>query len=375
MSGPTDACDLCLRRTALVAALGGVLDVQWRTRGAQAAVLGLPEDVLLDLAPGDAARVATEQFDASDARRRIEAAGLWAACRCSASYPERLRELPDPPAVIHVAGDPDALHLEDAVAVVGARRASAYGLEVARGLGRALSAAGVPVVSGMALGVDSAAHAGALEASGPTVTVLAGGADVPYPASKRQLYARLVRRGCVVSEMPPGFRAFRWCFPARNRLIACLGRVTVVIEAAERSGSLITADFAVELGRPVGAVPGHVTSRLAAGSNGLLHAGGAVIRHATDVLDLIAADGGAAHPRPPAERGARDVRPEPTSPPPEPLTPELQRLLDAVEEGGGSLAAVATTPDEARAAVRGLTELELRGLVRREFGGRYVRCA
>jgi DNA processing protein len=138
----------------------------------------------------------------------------------------------------------------------------------------------------------------------------------------------------------------------------------VVVEAAERSGSLITVDFAAELGRPVGAVPGQVTSRLAAGTTGLLQQGAALIRDARDVLDLVATDGGE----------VRGDGGEPLGTPLDPLDPTLQRLLDAVEQSGGSLATLAATPEEARAAIRGLTELELRGLVRREFGGRYVRC-
>jgi DNA processing protein len=358
-----DACERCLRRTDLIAGLGGVLDVQWRTRAARARVLGLSDDDLLGLARHDKPARRYAAFDPVAARARIAAAGLSAACRCSDAYPERLRDLPDPPAVLHAGGAAaDALHDPGAVAVVGARRASAYGLEVARSLGRALAVAGVPVVSGMALGVDAAAHTGALEGAAPTVAVLAGGADVAYPPSKRALHARLLDRGCVVSELPPGFGAFRWCFPARNRIIAALARVTVVVEAAERSGSLITADFAAELGRTVGAVPGHVTSRLAAGANGLLQAGAAVVGDAGDVLDLLAADG--APPRAPGPGAPAPVVA---------LEPELRRVLDVVEQGGGSLAALSATPEQAEAALRALTELELRGLVRRAFGGRYVR--
>jgi DNA processing protein len=360
------ACDACLRRTDLLASLGGTIDVQWKTRAARSKVLGLPDEALLGLARTDAPRRRYDAFDPGAARERITSAGLLAWCRCAPAYPDRLRELPDPPAMLHLAGDPGALADPDAVAIVGARRASAYGLEVARSLGRALSAAGVPVVSGMALGVDSAAHTGALEGAAPTIAVLAGGADVPYPASKRRLHAGIVARGCAVSELPPGFTAFRWCFPARNRIIAGLAGVTVAVEAAERSGSLITVDFAAELGRPVGAVPGPVTSRLSAGTNGLLQTGAAVVREAADVLDLLFAEGA----------GASRARPEPSAAGglAEPLEPHLRRLLDAVEQGGGSLATLATTPEQAQAAMRGLTELELRGLVRREFGGRYVRA-
>ena len=198
----------------------------------------------------------------------------------------------------------------------------------------------------MAMGVDSAAHVGALERLAPAgaseaadagalargraaaapVAVLAGGADVPYPPSRRGLYARIVERGCVVSELPPGFGAFRWSFVARNRIIAGLAALTVVVEAAERSGSLTTADFAAQLGRPVGAVPGPVTSRFSAGTNGLLAAGAGLVRDARDVLDQLL---GPSAP-PPAE-----------PPPAVPIEPRLRRLLDAIERGHGSLAELA----------------------------------
>jgi DNA processing protein len=215
------------------------------------------------------------------------------------------------------------------------------------------------VVSGLAMGVDSAAHVGALEATTPPIAVLAGGADVPYPPSRRGLYARIVEHGCVVSELPPGFDAFRWSFVARNRIIAGLAALTVVVEAAERSGSLTTADFAEQLGRPVSAVPGPVTSRFSAGTNGRLAAGAGVIRDTRDVLDQLL---GPSAPQ----------RAEP--PPAIPIEPRLRRLLDAIERGHGSLAELATDPDEAQQILQDLTDLELRGLVRREFGGRYVRA-
>ena len=356
------ACDACLRRTALIAALAAWLDVEWRRRSAPAGVLSLPDEELIALDPSGRAARAHAGFAVRAARERIAAAGLTAVCRCDAGYPDRLRELADPPAVLHIAGDPKALEQEESVAIVGARRGTPYGLEVARSLGRALAAAGVSVVSGMALGVDSAAHGGALEqpAAAP-VAVLAGAADTPYPASRRRLHAELVRRGCVVSELPPGFSAFRWCFVARNRLIAGLSAPTVVVEATERSGSLTTADFAQQLGRPVGAVPGPVTSRFSAGTNSLLAAGAAVVRDTRDVLDLLRGPSG-------------DGTTEPPPAPAVPLEPRLRRMLDAIERGHGSLAELTSDPDAARQVLQDLTDLELRGLVRREFGGRYVRA-
>jgi DNA processing protein len=356
-----DACDECLRRTAVIAALAGRLDVEWRRRDATARVLALPGDDLLALADAPA-RERIGAHRPERARERVAAAGLAAACRCADSYPARLRDLPDPPAVLFAAGRLAVLADPDAVAIVGARRATTYGLEVARSLGRGVSSAGVPVVSGLALGVDSAAHAGALEAAAPPVAVLACGADIAYPPSKRRLYEEIVGAGCVVSELPPGFRPLRWCFVARNRIIAALSRVTVIVEAAERSGSLTTADLASELGRTVAAVPGRITSRQAAGTNGLLQSGAPPVCGTGDVLDLLAdATGG---PR-------RTIEP----PPAEPLEPALRRILAVVEDGRGTLGALADTPEQARAVLAALGELELRGLVRRGFGGRYERVA
>ena len=252
------ACDACLRRTELIAAVAPRLDIEWRRRSAPAGVLALPDDALLALDPTGCAARGYAAFAAAPARDRAKRAGLALVCRCDAAYPAGLHELADAPAVLHVAGRAEALAPAGAVAIVGARRGTPYGIEIARALGRSLAAAGVPIVSGMALGIDSAAHVGALDPPGAPapVAVLAGGADVPYPASRRRLYERLVERGCVVSELPPGFSAFRWCFVARNRIIAALAALTVVVEAAERSGSLTTADFAAQVGRPVLAVPG-----------------------------------------------------------------------------------------------------------------------
>lgn len=304
-------------------------------------------------------RVAYERFDARAARDRCRAAGLVAICRHDSRYPARLGELPDPPAVLHIAGDVERFHVwvtEPAVAVVGARRATSYGLDVAQSLGRALATAGLPVVSGLALGVDSAAHAGALDGDGPSIAVLGSGADVPYPASKTWLHRELVRRGVVVSEMPPGFRAHPWSFPARNRIIAALAQLTVVVEAAERSGSLITATFALELGRTVGAVPGPITSTAAAGTNELLAQGARVVRGAQDVLDELFGVGVMAAP-------VRDGSE---------LEPRLQGLLAAIAGGSDTFGALARLHADVPA---GLAELELLGYVRRHVGGRYVPTA
>jgi len=216
------ACDACLRRTALVAQLAPYVERGRRDRRKLSEMLALPDERLIEALAGEhsvAIRRGHETFDPAHARARLLAASMHAVCRHDARYPPRMLQSDDAPAVLHVAGDPERLAVladrdAPAVAVVGARRAGADGLAVARGLGRGLAAAGVTVISGMALGIDAAAHAGALEVGGPTITVLAGGADVAYPASKRSLHRELVRSQAAISEMPPGFKPFRWCFPA-----------------------------------------------------------------------------------------------------------------------------------------------------------------
>jgi DNA processing protein len=325
-----DACDPCLRRTHLLGALARHIEQAGRGRATFGGLLALGDDDLIAAMRADGDRklhVARERFDPDAQRDRCAANRLSVFCRHSPGYPSRLFDLPDPPAMLHVAGDPAALdplsgsdHEVPAVAVVGARRATPYGLDVAETLGSDLAAAGVTVVSGMALGVDSAAHEGALAGGGRTIAVLGGGADKVYPASKRGLYLRIRAHGCAVSELPPGSAAMRWTFPARNRLIAALVSAVVVVEARERSGSLITADLAADLGRPVGAVPGPVTGPRSEGTNALLRDGAALIRGARDALDLMAELPVPVRRR---ERPIRDVAraPAPPRPPPRPEPP------------------------------------------------------
>jgi DNA processing protein len=217
----------------------------------------------------------------------------------------------------------DRLQPEATVTVVGARRASSYGREVARELARELAAAGLTVVSGLAFGIDACAHRGALEA-GLTVAVLGCGADVAYPAAHRSLWRQIGERGLILSELPPRTGPWRWTFPARNRTMAALGGMTVVVEAAERSGSLITADLAADLGRDLGAVPGPVGSRLSAGPHNLLAGGACLVRDAQDVLDAMLGP------------GARRL--ERTGPP---LEPRLHAVLEALELGAETSDAIA----------------------------------
>jgi DNA processing protein len=351
------ACDDCLRRTDLIAALAGWLDVEWRRRTAPARVLALSDGELLDACGLERVRRRYADFSPLDAADRLDHFGQHALCRCAPEYPERLRDLPDPPAVLHIAGEREHVGLEDAVAVVGARRATQYGLTVAHDIGRGLAAAGVSVVSGLALGVDSSAHTGALGGVAPPVAVLAGGCNRPYPPSKRGLYVHVRTEGAIVSEMPPDFGVYRWAFVARNRLIAALARVVVVVEAAERSGSLTTADFGAEIGRTVAAVPGRITCATAKGTNGLLRDGAVLVRHVRDVIDALAELTGRSY------ASAGTPRPD--------LEPDLAMMLEAIGAGHSTLPMLVAAGFAARTVMTGLGDLEARGLVRRGFGGRY----
>ena len=202
--------------------------------------------------------------------------------------PPLLKAIHDPPARLYLRGDGDPeLLARPAVAIVGARACSPYGAQVARMLGRELATAGVIVVSGMARGVDGEAHRGALGANGHTIAVLGCGIDRDYPAVHAGLAREITDRSLLVSEYEPGVEPAPWRFPARNRIIAGLCVATVVVEARERSGALITADFALEDGREVFAVPGEITSSLAAGTNGLLRLGATPLTAAADVLESL----------------------------------------------------------------------------------------
>jgi DNA processing protein len=202
--------------------------------------------------------------------------------------PPLLRAIHDPPLQLFARGSGEPTVLGGpAVAIVGARACSPYGRHVARMLGRELAAAGVVVVSGLARGVDGEAHRGALDAGGHTVAVLGCGIDRDYPAVHAALARAIVEQSLLVSEYEPGVEPAPWRFPARNRIIAGLCTATIVVEARERSGALITADFAVEEGREVFAVPGEITSALSEGTNELLKLGATPLTRPADVLEAL----------------------------------------------------------------------------------------
>lgn len=356
----SSCCEACLRHAHLIAHLApriaGLLD---RPRERVPGVLKLDEEELIERVAShraDAVRQFLDGFDPQQAQRQLTQREVAAICGHHADYPAKLRELADPPRVLFCAGTVERLRelvSEPAATIVGSRRASPYALEVARQLGRGLAASGVTVVSGLALGIDAASHEGALEGGGETIAVLACGPDVVYPSRHRALYRRLRRSGVVLSEMPPGTRALRWGFPARNRIMAALGAITVVVEAGDPSGSLITAHFAADLGRSVGAVPGRVTVSVAEGSNRLLRDGAALIRGTEDVLDEIFGVGN----RPLAQAGSASERLV------QALEPGVRQVLARVELGE-SVSAIAASTGMSVAAVRAaLGQLEHEGLI------------
>jgi DNA processing protein len=206
-----------------------------------------------------------------------------------AEYPRLLKEIPFPPEIIYLKGSLKALdENRPKVAIVGTRKATGYGRETAKSLGRDLSLAGVSVVSGLALGIDSEAHCGALEGPSPTIAVLGSGVNKIYPATNQNLAQKIIESGgAIISEFPPDYPPDKWTFPQRNRIIAGLASATIVVEAPEKSGALITARFALDCNRDIGAVPGEISSINSQGTNLLLKLGAAVVRSAEDIFELL----------------------------------------------------------------------------------------
>lgn len=256
-------------------------------------------------------RRATDRLDPAACWARHVEAGIGVALRSSPSYPGAFVDDPEPPAIVFLAGDPDSL-VGPRVAIVGTRDCTRYGHDLAHRLGADLADAGVSVVSGLAVGIDGAAHSGALAVEGaPPIAVVGSGLDVVYPRRHRALWQRVVERGVVLSEHPLGAAPVAWHFPARNRLIAALADVVVVVESQERGGSMHTVDEAARRGVDLMAVPGPVTSPVSRGTNRLLTEGAAVARDATDVLVHLGMGAGsrrtAIEQRPPPRPEDRDV--------------------------------------------------------------------
>ena len=291
---------------------------------------------------------------------RVAGLGIEIVTLASTTYPKLLREIPSPPAVLYVNGSLSEHDLK-AVGVVGTRRCSAYGRQIALTMAEELARAGVTIVSGLALGIDGQAHRGALAGSGRTIAVLGSGVDIIYPSSHRALAEQITENGAVISDYPPGTKPDAMNFPPRNRLIAGLSKGVVVVEAPNRSGALITVDFAADYGREVFCVPGNVQSEFSAGCHRVLRDGARLVTSAADVL----MDLGMAPPQP---GGAVQQS--------FPMTEEERHIFNYIRwepQHIDELAAAASLTAAQCGAL--LTLLELKGAVRDAGGQHYVRSS
>lgn len=341
------------RAILILASLLGIRPIElhalaWREGTAEACLARVHE--------GSAGSPADREFEARVDPKAVESAARAVGARPvlpgDAEYPPSLEDLAGPPIALFVRGK-DLNPAQVRVAVVGSRSASPLGRDVARDLGRGLAIAGACVVSGAARGIDFASHLGALDAEGSTIAVLGSGIDVSYPATSRDLIERIAATGSVVSEYPPGVPAEPHRFPARNRIVVGLSRALVVVEGAERSGSMISVTHALSIGREVFAVPGPVTSPLSQVPHRLIREGATMIRGPRDLLHDLGFDDEA------LAAGAVSTLSEP------------DRALLAVLAGSLLPEAIAAeTGLGLHAAVAALMRLELKGLVR-SVGGRY----
>jgi DNA processing protein len=300
---------------------------------------------------------------------RIEAALLWARqpghrilTLADADYPPQLLQIPDPPTLLYVRGDVRALSLP-AISIVGSRNATPQGVKTAQGFAAALARSGWAIVSGLALGIDAAAHQGALEALGMTLAVVGTGADRLYPARHKALAGQILEHGAILSEFPLGTPAIAENFPRRNRIISGLSRGVLVVEAALESGSLITARLAGEQGREVFAIPGSIHSPVSKGCHRLIRQGAKLVETAEDILEEL----GETHPEP--------VRTAPRTPAPtgEPASPS-EKILASLGHAPATLDELAlATGLAAEALLALLMDLELSGHVANLPGNRYQR--
>jgi len=363
-------------RHHLLALLPGMKPAHWQSVLDQlddpASLLKLAPESLKALALPEKARRVIEQWQANqlapDLNQRL--VQVRDACRthditvvdwCHPHYPDNLRHIHGPPPVLYVRGNPEVLHLSG-IAVVGSRHASRDGLRNATAFARALAEQGLAVVSGLALGIDGAAHQGALEAEGVTLGVLANGVDAPYPRQHSRLADGIRERGALVSELPPGTPARAHLFPQRNRIISGLCRGVLVVEAGLRSGSLITARLAMEQGRDVFAIPGSIHNPGVRGCHRLIRSGAMLVETVADIVTELV-DWGF---EPVTDRAPST----PSGPDPESLDPAARQLLDTLGyEPRTSDQLCETTGLSASELLQVLLTLELEGFAESTPGG------
>jgi DNA processing protein len=324
-------------------------------RAPLADVLARPDEHA-DLLPAparDLLRSGAGRRQAEEEQRRAAALAVRVVGRDEPAYPHLLRHVYDPPPVLYIQGHLAEGEGDHSLAVVGSRAASPQGVALARAMARDLAAAGLTIVSGLARGIDTAAHQGALDAGGRTVAVLGSGVDRLYPVDNARLARAVAERGAVVSEFPLGTTPQPGYFPRRNRIIAGWGRAVVVVEAAQRSGALVTARCALEEGREVMAVPGHPAHPGSAGTNALIREGALLVRGAADVADGLDVE----------------LRSMPAAAEADPvlaaLSTEAPRSVEEVQRKSGR---------PASEVLGRLTELELASRVRRLPGALFVRA-
>lgn len=398
------ACAACLRRSRLLAWLSPRLDYRSKDRERVIELLALGDEDLLRAVGGrrwEELKARYDQFDPREETEPVESAER--VCRHDRAYPRALRD-GETPQMLRVAGGVNRLSELTAapvVAIVGSRGATDYGMEMAKSLARGLAASGVTVASGLDDGIAVAAHAGALEVDRGSVAVLPGGLDTACPARRRALYARVTAVGCAVAELPCGSRVRRWCYASRAQTLARLAALTIVVEADEDPGDLLSAQLAQALGRTVAAVPGRVTSPVSRGAHALLMAGAQLVRGPEDALELLYGSETSAQVQPtqpkistqpevskqreismqreetarqeiPTRPNAQGARPQITVQRVQrELEPQLRAMLEQVGAGRD-------TPDklvgehDAGEVLMALSELELMGLLTRGDGGRYV---
>lgn len=274
--------------------------------------------------------------------------GIAALCFTDPGYPPLLREIPDPPAFLFCRGSMETLTRRRTVAVIGSRRCSMYGRRAARKVAAGLAGAGACVVSGLARGIDGEAHRGALQGGGRTAAVFGGGLDIIYPPEHRKLAGEVLETGCLVSEYPPGIKPTRYTFPERNRIISGLSSAVVVVEAGERSGTMITVGTALDQGRDVYAVPGEMGSSTSLGTNRLLRDGAGIVVSPEELLENLGLV---------------------SMPPPAPADPLLAQLAgEGLTPGELSL----KTGEPVTLLRQRLLQLELSGRVIRRPGNRFA---
>jgi DNA processing protein len=385
--GTMDACGECLRRSWLLAVLSARLQYQARDRGRLLELLALGDEDLVQAIGGRRRRELRERYARFTPRDIRWATGVEAICRHHRGYPrapagDRASLNGSPPAddraprMLYVAGATQrlqALVAKPTVAIVGSRKATDYGMEMARSLARGLAASGVTVTASLSDGIAAAAQAGALEVDGKTLTVIDGGLDVACPARRRALYKRVLKRGCAMAELPCGCGSRSWCETARERIVAGLAQMTIVVEADEDPGDLLGARIAQALGRTVAAVPGRVTSPVSRGTHALLMEGVPLVRGPGDALDLLYGEDPAQKlDESPRRMTGTSARPPAGAPRASQLEPRLRATLEQVGTGRDTPAKLTAGSEDAGEVLLALSELELMGLLTRGDGGRYV---